>query len=131
MLSARELHHAVRDSGLDRALTKTFARRLHWRDLAYYQLHVFPRMADAPIRAHYAEHAWSDDAPAHLVLWKRGRTGYPMVDAGMCAPLRITRPPRRRADDPCTGPGARCTRRGGCTSRCAWWSRPSWSSTSA
>jgi hypothetical protein len=27
-------YHAVRAVGLDRELTKTFSRRLHWRDLA-------------------------------------------------------------------------------------------------
>lgn len=81
-LSPRHLYHAVRDAPLDREASKTFARRLHWRDLASFQLHVFPDMATAPIRSHYRDHAWSDDRTA-LRAWQRGQTGYPMVDAGM------------------------------------------------
>jgi deoxyribodipyrimidine photolyase len=81
-LSARQLYHAVRDTGLARDQVKTFSRRLHWRDLAYFQLHTFPRMAWQPIRAHYHAHGWSSDAAA-LRAWQRGRTGFPMVDAGM------------------------------------------------
>ena len=53
--------------------------RLHWRDLAYYQLATFPEMAWRPIRAHYEGHAWSTDAEA-LRAWQRGQTGFPMVE---------------------------------------------------
>ena len=38
LLSPRQLYHATRDAALPREVTKTFSRRLHWRDLAYYQL---------------------------------------------------------------------------------------------
>lgn len=34
--------------------SKTFWRRLLWRDLAYWQLHHFPTMAARPIRPQYA-----------------------------------------------------------------------------
>ena len=40
-------------------------------------------MAEYPIRRHYASHAWSADTPSRLRAWQQGRTGYPMVDAGM------------------------------------------------
>ncbi len=33
--------------------SKTFWRRLIWRDLAYWQLHHWPDMASKPIRASY------------------------------------------------------------------------------
>ena len=82
-LSPRHLYHAVRQSGLSRDDTKTFSRRLHWRDLAYYQLAAFPDMPHMPIRRHYSGHAWSADTPHRLRAWQRGQTGYPMVDAGM------------------------------------------------
>ena len=81
-LAPRRLYHAVRDRGLPRDETKTFGRRLHWRDLASYQLAAFPEMTHKPIRAHYESHEWSDDRAA-LRAWQTGRTGYPMVDAGM------------------------------------------------
>ena len=81
-LAPRRLYHAVRDRGLPPDETKTFGRRLHWRDLASYQLAAFPEMTHKPIRAHYESHEWSDDRAA-LRAWQTGRTGYPMVDAGM------------------------------------------------
>ena len=34
-------------------LSKTFSRRIIWRDLAYWQLHHWPDMAVKPIRNHY------------------------------------------------------------------------------
>ena len=84
-LSPRHLYHAVRDAGLPREVTKTFARRLHWRDLAYFHLASFPAMREVGIRRHYDGTAWAPE-PSHgerLDAWRRGRTGYPMVDAGM------------------------------------------------
>ena len=36
-------------------VSKTFWRRLTWRDLAYWQLHHFPEMSTQPIRSHYAD----------------------------------------------------------------------------
>lgn len=78
----------MRQRGLSRDETKVFARRLHWRDLAYFQLYSFPDMTHFPIRRHYAAHRWAHDedsiaAGDGLRRWKRGLTGYPMVDAGM------------------------------------------------
>lgn len=35
-------------------VSKTFWRRLVWRDLAYWQLHHWPCMAAQPIRTHYS-----------------------------------------------------------------------------
>ena len=81
-LSPRHVYHAVRSAGVSAVECKTFRRRLHWRDLAYYQLDAFPTMDRVPIRAHYASQRWSDDHLA-LRMWQLGRTGYPMVDAGM------------------------------------------------
>jgi len=82
MLSPRHLYHAVRELRLEHEVTKTFARRLHWRDLASFQLHCFPDMSTVPIRRHYETHAWTEDASA-LRAWRRGTTGFPMVDSGM------------------------------------------------
>ena len=35
------------------SVSKTFMRRLVWRDLAYWQLHHWPDMPLRPIRSHY------------------------------------------------------------------------------
>ena len=81
-LSPQMLYWAVKDSPIDPAELKTFSRRLFWRDLAYYQLYTFPDMTHISIRKHYEDHEWSSDDAA-FDAWKLGKTGYPMVDAGM------------------------------------------------
>ena len=53
MVSTRHFHAEARARG-GRDLSKTFSRRLIWRDLAYWQLHHWPDMACLPIRRHYA-----------------------------------------------------------------------------
>jgi len=64
---------------------KTFSRRLFWRDLAYFQLFHFPLMRDRSIRSHYDDTQWVSDTEGvrRFEAWKQGRTGYPLVDAGM------------------------------------------------
>jgi deoxyribodipyrimidine photo-lyase len=64
---------------------KTFARRLIWRDLAYFHLYCFPLMRERSIREHYEKTEWVSDVEerSRLEAWKKGMTGYPIVDAGM------------------------------------------------
>mmetsp|Transcript_131364 Transcript_131364/g.293898 ORF Transcript_131364/g.293898 Transcript_131364/m.293898 type:complete len:698 (+) Transcript_131364:134-2227(+) len=81
-LSAHDLYWSVENAGLSREETKTFGRRLFWRDLAYFQLHHFPEMRRKAIRAHYDTAQWCVDK-ALLRRWQRGETGYPLVDASM------------------------------------------------
>jgi deoxyribodipyrimidine photo-lyase len=59
-----------------------FARQIAWREFSYHLLHHFPRTAKEPLRPEFARLPWRMDAGA-LRAWTRGRTGYPMVDAGM------------------------------------------------
>jgi deoxyribodipyrimidine photo-lyase len=59
-----------------------FHAELLWREFATHVLHHFPRTEDKPLRAEFAAFPWADDRPS-LRAWQRGRTGYPLVDAGM------------------------------------------------
>jgi len=81
-LSPRQLFWATEDRRLPREKTKTFGRRLYWRDLSYFHYYNFPNMREKPIRAHYEQQWWSTDRVA-LKAWQQGRTGFPIVDAGM------------------------------------------------
>jgi deoxyribodipyrimidine photo-lyase len=59
-----------------------FVRQLAWRD---WYAHLFadrPELAREPMRANMARLDWRDD-PEELAAWCEGRTGYPIVDAGM------------------------------------------------
>ncbi|CAJ1936417.1 unnamed protein product [Cylindrotheca closterium] len=84
-LSPNELYYATEDSGLAFEERKTFSRRLFWRDLAYYQLLNFPGMRTYSIRSHYDKTEWvtGEEEKRRFEAWKWGKTGYPLVDAGM------------------------------------------------
>ncbi|XP_028287972.1 uncharacterized protein LOC114452690 [Parambassis ranga] len=59
-----------------------FQRKLAWRDLAYWQLTLFPDLPWESLRPPYKALRWSTDR-GHLKAWQRGKTGYPLVDAAM------------------------------------------------
>ena len=87
-ISPRRIWHAVRAAvGGRPAATITggpevYLRELGWREFANHLLYHFPHTASAPLRADYARFPWADD-PVGLRAWQRGRTGFPIVDAGM------------------------------------------------
>jgi deoxyribodipyrimidine photo-lyase len=41
-------------------ISKTFMRRLVWRDLSYWLLHHWPQMPSEPMRPHYADQVQHD-----------------------------------------------------------------------
>lgn len=79
-LSAREAEQRARRRGS--AGAAAFVRQLAWRDFYAHVLLHYPdnrrREHQPPMRAL----AWDDDAEL-LAAWQEGRTGYPLVDAGM------------------------------------------------
>ncbi|MDN3565009.1 deoxyribodipyrimidine photo-lyase [Paeniroseomonas aquatica] len=60
----------------------TFLSEVLWREFSYHVLWHRPGLPEAPLRQRYAAFPWAPDA-ALLRAWERGRTGYPIVDAGM------------------------------------------------
>ena len=61
---------------------QAFLRELVWREFSHHLLHHWPAFPEAPFRPDFARFPWRDD-PEGLLAWQRGRTGYPIVDAGM------------------------------------------------
>jgi deoxyribodipyrimidine photo-lyase len=61
---------------------ETFLKEIVWREFSYHLLFHFPSMPEVPLRSEFAAFPWAHD-PAGLSLWQQGRTGYPIVDAGM------------------------------------------------
>lgn len=64
------------------AEAEKFVAELGWRDFSAQLLHHFPQMTETAFRPEFDRMPWRDD-PEGLEAWKRGRTGYPIVDAGM------------------------------------------------
>lgn len=61
---------------------EAFLRELAWRDFAWHMLNQAPDLATRPLRPEFADFPWRRDDAA-LAAWQAGRTGYPLVDAGM------------------------------------------------
>jgi deoxyribodipyrimidine photo-lyase len=63
---------------------RVFLSEIGWREFAYYLLYHFPHTPTQPFRAEFARFPWAADSGGEkLEAWRRGRTGYPIVDAGM------------------------------------------------
>jgi deoxyribodipyrimidine photo-lyase len=63
---------------------RVFLSEVGWREFAHHLLFHFPHTPEQPLRADFAAFRWAEDpAGAKLRAWQRGRTGYPIVDAGM------------------------------------------------
>ena len=91
-LSARQVWHTVAASRVAEpqrgAGSEAYLRQLGWREFYANGLAANPHMPDAPLQRRFADFAWTNDERA-LHAWQRGRTGYPIVDAGMRQLWRI------------------------------------------
>ena len=84
-VSVRQVWHSLRTvqaQGQAEAGAEALLRQLYWRDFSTYLLYHFPDLPHTPLRPEFAAFPWSDNAE-HLSAWQQGRTGYPIVDAGM------------------------------------------------
>ena len=79
-ISARELEARV--ARRQSRAAASFRRQLCWRDFYAHVLLHHPDNARQEFRANLRELAWDDD-DERLAAWQEGRTGYPLVDAGM------------------------------------------------
>ena len=68
--------------GTDSKGREAFTRQLAWRDFYAHLMADNPSSVHRALRADYQDVAWLDDGPG-LEAWKRGQTGYPLVDAAM------------------------------------------------
>lgn len=61
---------------------EAYLRQVVWRDFAYHQLVTYPHVINQPLKEEFASFPWLEDAQS-FDRWKHGKTGYPLVDAGM------------------------------------------------
>jgi deoxyribodipyrimidine photo-lyase len=69
----------TRGTGLDLAKLQS---ELGWREFSYHLLFHHPDLATQSFQPRFEAFPWRQD-PARLEAWRRGMTGYPLVDAGM------------------------------------------------
>lgn len=87
-ISPRQIWHAARlaseaRSGepMDRG-TASFLSEICWREFSYNLLFHNTDLPEISLKREFEDFPWRDDADG-LQAWQRGRTGYPIVDAGM------------------------------------------------
>ncbi|HEX9207121.1 MAG TPA: deoxyribodipyrimidine photo-lyase [Steroidobacteraceae bacterium] len=85
-ISPRQCLVAARNAVMDRPAAGksagSFVREIGWREFAHHLLHHYPHTVTQPLDERFARFPWEDDA-TWREAWQRGRTGYPIVDAGM------------------------------------------------
>ncbi len=67
---------------------EAFRRQLCWRDFYHHVMLNFPRNAKSEFQERYRGKIKWSNAKRPFEAWKQGRTGYPLVDAGMRQLLR-------------------------------------------
>lgn len=74
------------EHGLDKNY-HTFLSEIGWREFASYSLYHFPEITYKNLHAKFDDFEWisikSEQGKKYFEKWKKGQTGYPIVDAGM------------------------------------------------
>lgn len=74
-ISVRRVWHDLREA-------ESYRRQLGWREFSAHLLFHFPDTAQQPLRPEFQRFPWRmDESP--FKAWTRGKTGYPLIDAGM------------------------------------------------
>ena len=85
-ISPRQVWHAARFAAAEHprlsADIDKFLSELGWREFCRHLLFDVPDLATRNLQPAFDDFPWKHDAKA-LRAWQRGRTGYPIVDAGM------------------------------------------------
>ncbi len=77
-ISPRQIWHSAKQS----SSSEVYLREIAWREFAYHLLFHFPKTPREPLRPGFRSFPWHKNRES-LKAWTRGKTGYPMVDAGM------------------------------------------------
>ncbi|VFU08548.1 Deoxyribodipyrimidine photo-lyase [Methylocella tundrae] len=86
-ISPRQIFAAVRAAEAERPELKAgaskFLGELGWREFNYHVLFSHPNAATTNLQRRFDAMPWRDPPLRELKAWRRGQTGYPLVDAGM------------------------------------------------
>lgn len=76
--------HQLERTGASAAIdVEAYVRELGWREFAQHVLHHFPHTAQRNFNARFDKFAWAEASQTTLQAWQQGRTGVPIVDAGL------------------------------------------------
>jgi deoxyribodipyrimidine photo-lyase len=78
-ISIREVYHKLRNKY---GLSSGIVRQLLWREYYAHVLFAYPQVIGQSYQPAFRKIKWSN-SEKRFELWKRGQTGFPIVDAGM------------------------------------------------
>lgn len=85
-ISPYQVWHAAKAAQESRGVSardvEKFLSEIGWREFSYHLLHHWPDLGTKNFDPRFDRFPWRADKKA-LRLWQQGRTGYPLVDAGM------------------------------------------------
>ncbi len=84
-ISPNQVWHATLAAGLAQQCDHDldhFLSELAWREFSYYLLYHFPRLPEDCFNEKFSRFPWTEDQQA-FAAWQWGKTGYPIIDAGM------------------------------------------------
>jgi len=85
-ISAKQIwfdtHNAINANLVDVQNGNKFLSEIGWREFSRYLLVHFPQMISDSFNTRFDAFPWQH-APELLAAWQQGKTGYPIVDAGM------------------------------------------------
>ena len=83
-ISPRQIIWTLREAGLDldSGDAEHFVRELGWREFGQHLLYHFPQTTEEPLNPRFQDFPWRE-SEQDLRAWQQGRTGIPIVDAGM------------------------------------------------
>lgn len=86
-ISPYQLWHAVERAEADGEASgsdvEKYRSELGWREFSYHLLYNFPDLATENFNDRFDAFPWPKPDDRHRKAWRKGLTGYPIVDAGM------------------------------------------------
>ncbi len=76
-MKVRDKASVAGQNGIDK-----FIKELAWREFYFAILHYFPSVLEEEFNSDWRGLPWDEPGPL-FDLWKEGRTGFPIIDAGM------------------------------------------------
>ena len=84
-ISPNQIWYNAQTTAQLRGITKdldVFLTEIAWREFSYYLLYHFPELPNKNFQNKFDHFPWQDDEMS-LKQWQQGKTGYPIIDAGM------------------------------------------------
>lgn len=80
-ISPNQIFHKAKEYELNDNI-EHFIRELIWREFSYNLLYHFPKLPSENLQTKFNQFPWKNNQH-FLKKWQQGKTGYPLVDAGM------------------------------------------------